>query len=255
MGNVSVVMKQGRVHTRKVARELLGGWKIHWMWINGAEGHHAAGRAVDLMTLTANQRQLRNGVGNEIAAHVRKHHRRLGVEYVIWRQRIWNATRASDGSRVGWSAWRVMEDRGNPTANHLDHVHISFLDHPSAYRPLGKPSRRPRDGEVRYTVRRGDILIAIARRFGTTVTAIARRNGIVDRDRIVTGRILVIPATSRQARPATYTVRRGDTLAAIARRFRTTVTAIAKRNGITDPDRIRTGQVLAIPGGPATRRR
>ncbi len=44
-----------------------------------------------------------------------------------------------------------------------------------------------------------------------------------------------------------YTVRRGDTLSAIASRFGTTVRAIQELNGILDPSLIRVGQVLSIP--------
>lgn len=43
----------------------------------------------------------------------------LKVQYVIFEQRIWNISRASEG-------WRWMADRGSRTANHYDHVHISI---------------------------------------------------------------------------------------------------------------------------------
>jgi putative chitinase len=42
-------------------------------------------------------------------------------------------------------------------------------------------------------------------------------------------------------------VRSGDTLSAIAARFHTTVGAIERLNGITDPTRLRIGQLLMIP--------
>jgi LysM repeat protein len=45
----------------------------------------------------------------------------------------------------------------------------------------------------------------------------------------------------------TYTVQAGDTLGAIASRFGTTVTALERLNGITNPSLIHTGQVLKIP--------
>ena len=45
----------------------------------------------------------------------------------------------------------------------------------------------------------------------------------------------------------TYVVQSGDTLAAIAQRFGTTVEALQSANGISDPDEIRVGQVLVIP--------
>jgi len=45
----------------------------------------------------------------------------------------------------------------------------------------------------------------------------------------------------------TYTVQSGDTLSAIAKRFGTTVNAIAQLNGIKDVNKIYVGQVLRIP--------
>ena len=45
----------------------------------------------------------------------------------------------------------------------------------------------------------------------------------------------------------TYTVAEGDTLALIAQRFGTTVSALQAANGIDDPDEIVIGQVLVVP--------
>ena len=46
----------------------------------------------------------------------------------------------------------------------------------------------------------------------------------------------------------TYTVQPGDTLGAIAQRFGTTVDALARLNGISNPNLIYPGQVLRLPG-------
>jgi LysM repeat protein len=46
---------------------------------------------------------------------------------------------------------------------------------------------------------------------------------------------------------ATYKVKRGDTLSAIAARFGTTVKVLAALNNISDPSRIHVGQVLQLP--------
>ncbi len=56
--------------------------------------------------------------GQAVADYVRAHATELGVTYVIWRQHIWSVARSSEG-------WRLMEDRGSPTQNHFDHVHVS----------------------------------------------------------------------------------------------------------------------------------
>ncbi|SFQ81117.1 hypothetical protein [Amycolatopsis rubida] len=68
---------------------------------------HPAGLALDFMVDPK--------TGNALAAYVLAHQDELGAKYVIWQQRY------NDGS--GWSA---MEDRGGETANHYDHVHVSF---------------------------------------------------------------------------------------------------------------------------------
>jgi len=46
-----------------------------------------------------------------------------------------------------------------------------------------------------------------------------------------------------------YKVRSGDTLSAIAAQHHTTVAALAKANGIKNPDKISSGQTLTLPGG------
>jgi hypothetical protein len=56
-------------------------------------------------------------LGNAIAEYHIEHWDELGVEYVIWQQRMLSSP---DGS------WKRMEDRGGATANHMDHVHVNY---------------------------------------------------------------------------------------------------------------------------------
>ena len=53
------------------------------------------------------------------------------------------------------------------------------------------------------------------------------------------------------ASTATYTVQSGDTLGGIAKRFGVTVDSLARANGITNPNLIRVGMKLTIPGAAA----
>ena len=55
------------------------------------------------------------------------------------------------------------------------------------------------------------------------------------------------PSTEPVTSGATYKVKSGDTLSAIAARFDTTVRVLVDLNGITDPSRLRVGQVLKLP--------
>lgn len=48
----------------------------------------------------------------------------------------------------------------------------------------------------------------------------------------------------------TYRVVKGDTLAAIAKRFGSTVQAIATASGVSDPNKIQIGQDLLVPVAP-----
>jgi len=67
---------------------------------------------------------------------------------------------------------------------------------------------------VRYVVQPGDTLSAIARRFGTTVAAIASTNTLADPDEIVVGQVIFIPTAGPAPSPTPATtaqvIRRGD---------------------------------------------
>ncbi len=100
---------------------------------------------------------------------------------------------------------------------------------------------------VHYRVRKGDTLNAIAQKFGVGMAPIEAANQLSNRNRIYPGQTLVIPTALQSAATVRYRVKRGDTLQAIARRFRTTLATLTESNGIRDPHRIVLGQVLLIP--------
>lgn len=77
----------------------------------GDPGDHGTGRAVDFMVPVGSQ------LGDEIANYAINNMSRFGISYIIWEQKIYG----------DWNyQWEWMNDRGSITANHYDHVHISF---------------------------------------------------------------------------------------------------------------------------------
>jgi N-acetylmuramoyl-L-alanine amidase len=95
-----------------------------------------------------------------------------------------------------------------------------------------------------YVVRRGDTLDRIARSNGATVGTLMRLNALKSRNRIYVGQKLKVPAL---VSATTYTVRKGDTLAKIARRNGTTIGALSRLNKLKSKNRIYVGQNLKIP--------
>lgn len=107
------------------------------------------------------------------------------------------------------------------------------------------PTPGPETGYITYTVQAGDSLWLIAARYGTTVNAIKQANGLTS-DILQIGQVLRIPAS--QSPYVEYTVRAGDTLWELSRRYGTTVEAIMQANGLTGTV-LQIGQVLRIPIG------
>ena len=133
---------------------------------------------------------------------------------------------------------------------------------------------------MRYQVRRGDSLSAIARKHGVTIAALAAANNIRNLSLIVVGQWLVIPsagsltpaaaplvaptlvpagtpnaiaaspalpAAATGAASVTYVLRPGDSLRAVARKYKVTVNALVAANAIRNPNRVPVGLRLVIP--------
>jgi lysozyme len=98
-----------------------------------------------------------------------------------------------------------------------------------------------------YTVKAGDTLSEIAAKYKTTVKDLQQLNGIKDPNKIFVGQKIKIKGTASSTnKPTYYTVKPGDTLSAIAKRYNTTVQNLVKLNNIKNPDLILVGQKLRV---------
>ena len=104
-----------------------------------------------------------------------------------------------------------------------------------------------------YTVKKGDSLGAIAERFGVTIAQLRELNGLKDNNiqagqkLKVTGKASEERSEKPEAKSSTYTVKKGDSLGAIAERFGVTVDQLRDWNGIKG-NNIQAGQKLTIGG-------
>ena len=108
----------------------------------------------------------------------------------------------------------------------------------------GRGAKKKKNGQdLRYTVRRGDSLERIARRYGTTVRALRAANSLRG-TQINIGAVLRIPTGRTVTR--LYRVQWGDTLGKIAQRYNTTIATLVRINNLRS-HRIQAGKVLRIP--------
>ena len=85
-----------------------------WRASSAYSSDHPSGRATDNMIPDYKKNK---ALGDAVAAWAIANGKELHISYLIWRQRSYTISRGT---------WKSMADRGGDTANHMDHVHISF---------------------------------------------------------------------------------------------------------------------------------
>ncbi len=122
------------------------------------------------------------------------------------------------------------------------------------------PTKNIEIGYKEYEVKAGDSLYSIAQKFNTTVNDIVKENNL-QTTILSVGQILKIPTNKTETLPdtikecfgegymepkyETYTVKRGDNLYDIARKYNTTVIHLMDLNNLTSTN-LQIGQVLKV---------
>lgn len=177
----------------------------------------------------------------------------LKKRYAFWYARY---SDTFDGTDCG--IWQYSSTGRVPGINGSVDLDLAYVDYPSVIRKAGlnhlsggtavPPAPSPAPQYVTYVIQPGDTLGGIAQRFGTTVSTLAELNGIKNPDKIYAGKTIRVPENggAGSSAPQYYTIRPGDTLGEIARKYNTTVNALVRLNGISDPDKIYAGTRIRI---------
>ena len=179
---------------------------------------------------------------------------------VLWLWRPWQAREPQALEPGSPTAAATATPTGTPTAP----PSVTYQVAPTAT-PLQSPTAPPTPtvppNQTVHKVESGETVSTIAKLYGTTTTAILQANGLKSNTIISVGQELVIPlpiantstptpTSTPSPTPFMYTIRTGDTLSAVAKRFNTTVEALMQANNIADATRIRAGTQIQIVQPP-----
>ncbi len=94
----------------------------------------------------------------------------------------------------------------------------------------------------RITVRKGDTLYSISRRYNVPIRDIVEANNLTPPYTLMIGRVLQLPTAKY------HIVAKGDTLYNISKRYNVDVTSLSRINHLEMPYTLRIGQRLILPG-------
>lgn len=149
-----------------------------------------------------------------------------------------------DGGISGEDFAEVGGDPGDAATGTTDSVEGQFLADGTLLKPvvIDPKVEDSRDQLRTYTVRPGDTLTGIARRFGISMMTLWWANNLKSKDELHVGQKLIVPPASGLV----ITVGEGDTLDGLAARYKVKATEIVEFNSLTDETLV-LGQVLVVP--------
>ncbi len=115
---------------------------------------------------------------------------------------------------------------------------------------------------TQHAIEKGETLFTIAHKHHTTIEEVRKANGLKKGDILKLGRILKVPQNTyfpekKQAKHVTkkknthtfskHSIKNGETLFTIARKYHTTIEEVRKVNGLKKGDMLKVGRILKVP--------
>ena len=184
--------------------------------------------------------------------------RNIASKYQLWLAYYGDYNRLQN-TATSWNNWIGVQytdvGRINGINGNVDRDLFTssiFLNNTEEIPEVTPPTNENNNQIIQYVVKRGDTLSEIAQEYNTTVNQLVSLNNIKNPNLIYVGQILKIPtsSTTTQEEICTgsiiYTVKRGDTLSAIAKKYNTTVSELVSLNNIKNPNLIYVNQKIRI---------
>lgn len=135
--------------------------------------------------------------------------------------------------------------------------------------PTATPTPTVTPEFIAYTLKSGDTLLGVANAYGIPLDAILKANGLTGRELLKAGQTLRLPTTGMRPEQLTgnvtpaatatpddstliYRVQKGDTLSALATRYKVDLATILAANNLDGGAILAVGQVIIIPRGAPT---
>jgi LysM repeat protein len=160
----------------------------------------------------------------------------IGKKHGVSAGAIQTANKIKNPKRISVGASLVIPINGSPPARALADVRT----------PRRKRSKRSKPSS--HMVKKGETLSGIASRYKIKTSELKSWNGLKSANTIRVGQKLKLKASNsapKRSKWSSYTVRRGDSLSAIAKRHGCTVSDLKKWNSLKS-SRIVTGQKLKV---------
>ena len=140
-----------------------------------------------------------------------------------------------------------IANKYNTTVEELKRINNLTSNILSIGQILKLPSDKASDVEneentISYTVQKGDSLYSIARKYDTTIDRIKDLNNLTT-NLLSIGQVLLIPTDTNLE--TTYTVKKGDSLYSIAKKYNTTVDRLKQLNNLSS-NLLSIGQILIV---------